>query len=240
MKVEAHIIAYNESEVIALTIKHYLGFCSRVVIYDNYSTDNTREIALSLGAEVVPFGIEGVLSDDEYIKVKNNVWKGSDADWVIVCDTDEIIWHDQIKDFLWQHIGKCSMIRTYGWQIMSYDMPKESFLEITNGFHYENYSKFAVFDPKMLTEISYVVGCHDCRPQGKVIKSEDFLYLLHYSNIGGPERLIKKHASYRPRLSERNLRWGMGIHYTYTDEQRVKEWKERYEKSKILFALGTT
>lgn len=52
MKIEAHIIAWNENETIHLTIKHYQQFCSKIIIYDNYSTDNTRSICESMGCEV--------------------------------------------------------------------------------------------------------------------------------------------------------------------------------------------
>jgi len=239
MKIEAYIIAFNEAEVITFTLRHYLNFCDTVYVYDNHSTDRTTEIAKQMGAIVIPFGIPGVLSDDEYLKVKNYAWKNSDADWVIVVDTDEIIYHPWIRHVMEQSITNGDTIMTtYGWQIMSHAMPQYQWSEINNGFHYENYSKSAVFSPR-LKEIGYVYGCHEARPVGHVQYSKEKLLLAHYANVGGPERLCRKHAMYRTRLSERNRRWGLGVHYMTpdihqegkTDEQRIKEWNERYEQS---------
>lgn len=231
MKVVARIIAWNEAEVIRLTISHYQKFCDHVIVYDNHSTDNTADIARSMGAEVVPFGLPGVLSDDEYLKVKNHAWKGSDADWEIIVDTDEVIYHPSIVNVLERSLeAGDTIMTTWGWQIMSLAVPRFYWLEVKHGYHYSNYSKSAVFSPR-LQEIGYVYGCHEAKPKGHVQYSKDTLLLAHYSNIGGPWRLIKKHAAYRERLSDRNRRFGLGVHYTYSDEQRINEWNERYAQS---------
>jgi len=100
MNIDCFFIGFNESETIHLTIRHYKTFCRNVYYYDNFSTDDTRDIAELEGAIVRMFGIEEQLNDQEYIKLKNNCWKGSDADWVIVCDADEILWHENLIDIL--------------------------------------------------------------------------------------------------------------------------------------------
>lgn len=233
MKIEAHIIAWNESETIHLTIKHYQRICSKVIIYDNYSTDNTRSICESMGCEVKLFGIEGVLSDVEYTKLKNNCWKGSDADWVIVCDADEILdapfHYLDYRPFNW--LGSPTILRTFGWNVFHEDVPSENWLDITKGFHDPNYSKLCIFNPKEIKEINYVHGCHVAKPTGNAQYSSDVLTLFHYRNVGGPERLVKRHELYRPRMSAHNIKWNMGDHYLHDDERRIKEWYEQYEKS---------
>lgn len=239
MKVEAHVMAWNEAETIHLTIKHYQKLCDRIVLHDNYSTDNTREIALELGCDVRLFGTKGVLDDREYTKLKNSCWKGSDADWVIVVDADEIL--DTNRDFLEKlrrlHFG---MISTYGWQVVSHEMPKDDWLEITNGYHYENYSKYCIFNPAMVKEINYIHGCHVCKPEGVFCTTNETarITLFHYRNVGGVDRLIKRHAMYRERMSDWNIRWKAGGHYLYEDEQRIKEWNEAYDRSKPYYSHG--
>lgn len=225
MNVHAHIIAWNESETIHLTIRHYQKFCSKIHIYDNYSTDNTREIAESMGCEVSLFGIEGVLSDVEYTSLKNNVWKGSTADFVIVCDADEIfegpgVWNKDV-----------TIYKTFGWNVFHENVPRETWQEITTGFYDPQYSKLVCFNPSQIKEIGYVHGCHVAKPVGNVVYSNGSSPLLHYRNVGGPERLIKRHALYRPRMSEHNLKWSMGGHYLHDDERRRKEWYEGLAKS---------
>ena len=73
MKIEAYILTWNESDIIGLVIKHYQKFCDKVIILDNYSSDNTCQIAESMGCEVRKFGTQ-FFDDAENMKVKNNCW----------------------------------------------------------------------------------------------------------------------------------------------------------------------
>ncbi len=237
--VEAFIIAYNEAETIHLTLSHYFQFCDKITLYDNYSNDGTAYIAGSMGAEVKSFGTPGVLSDEDYLTVKNNCWKKSKADWVIVCDSDEIIWHQHLEtEFKLQKEVGATIFKTIGWDVVSHDMPKDSFMDITNGYRNENYSKLAVFNPQAIKEIGYKYGCHVAKPSGNIVYADMSLLLMHYRNIGGPHRLVDRHAIYRPRMSEKNRRFGLGCHYEYTDEQRIKEWEEKYAGSVELCKAG--
>jgi glycosyltransferase involved in cell wall biosynthesis len=245
MQIEAHILAWNREDTIAFTIKHYQSFCSEVTIYDNYSTDRTREIAESLGADVVTFGREGVLDDAEYIAIKNNCWKGSDADWVIVVDDDEILSGyyisvtNQLK--LAQDSG-ATIIKPQGFNIYSNIMPKETWLELKKGILDDNYSKLCCFNPKAIKDIGYIYGCHDARPKGRV-RIVEKLWLLHYRAVGGVERLIDRHHEYEPRRqkSQINMRWDLGKHYRqsveYPDLVR-QEFKECLERSVPFYEAG--
>lgn len=237
--VEAFIVGWNESDTIRLTLSHYNSFCEKVTLFDNYSTDGTPDIARDMGATVKQFGTPGVLSDDDYLTVKNNCWKKSQADWVVVCDADEILWHPHLGTelFLQREAGS-TIFNTVGWDVVSHDMPKDSFFEITNGYRNENYSKLSIFNPRQIKEIGYKYGCHVAKPSGNVVYADIKLVLVHYRNIGGPQRLVGRHALYRPRMSEKNRRFGLGCHYEYTDEQRIKEWYEKYDNSGELRLAG--
>lgn len=229
--IEAFIICWNEEETIQLTIDHYKTFCDRITFYDNFSDDDTANIIIKNGCKIVHFGNAGKLEDKEYIKVKNSCWKNSKADWVIVCDCDEIIWHEDIRATLNHEkaLGN-TVFDTYGFDIFSEDMPKKSFLEIQTGIYSENYSKTAVFSPK-IKSINYVYGCHVADPVGNVRYCTKKLNLFHYRNIGGAKRLIDRHKIYRGRMSEFNKKVGLGIHYTYDDERRVNDWYEQYNRA---------
>lgn len=234
--IEAHIVAWNEAETIHLTIKHYQKFCSRIVLWDNHSTDNTREIAKSMGCIVKTFGRPGELSDRAYIELKNECWKlshpGPDRrDWVVIVDTDEILKHSKFRLRLAEQMG-CTIIKTQGWNVFSHDMPKDDWLEITNGHEENNYSKTVIFDPKQITDINFRIGCHVSSPRGNVRFSTEAMYLLHYRNVGGPQRLIDRHNLYRERMSEENRQRQWGFHYLVSDEERVREWEEKYQKSR--------
>jgi len=220
--IEAYIIAYNEIETIKLTIQHYQSFCSSVTIFDNFSDDGTPELAKHLGATVMTFGRKGELNDAEYLKIKNRAWKKSKADFVIIVDADEILEPPTETD--------CTIFKTQGFNIYSHEMPKESYSEILTGIPDDNYSKSVIFSPKHITDINYAYGAHSCDPKGDVRYSKEILTLFHYRALGGPERMVKRHAMYRKRMGYLNKQLGLGSHYNYDDERRVKEWFEYYFK----------
>jgi glycosyltransferase involved in cell wall biosynthesis len=249
MKIEAFILCWNESDILSMVIRHYKKFCDHVIIYDNYSTDSSQLIAESMGCDVKKFGKPGVLDDQAYLDVKNNCWKSSNADWVIVCDCDEIlvpeyITLERIFNKLEKHIhgiGNTHIIKPIGWNIYSESMPTNDLLEITTGYFFENYSKCVMFSPK-LKEIGFEPGAHKCNPVAdfdiiKSVSTQDTsakLYLLHYKHIGGVERLLKRNKEYMKRMSANNKRKGWGCHYWQPEAQTRREFAERLAISKPL------
>lgn len=237
MKVHAHILAFNEAETIHLTIKHYRQFCDRITIFDNFSTDNTRGIAEGLGCEIRPFGIAGVLDDKEYLKVKNHCFKGSDADWVIVCDADEIL-DVTIQDLKTATFYDRTIFKTHGWNIFSNEMPKESWGEISTGIADANYSKLILFNPQKIKEINYVPGCHVAKPEGEVRYDDQELTLFHYKHVGGAKRIADRHALYNSRLSDWNKKFRCGFQYSEPREQTIKYFNECLAKSSPFSQAG--
>lgn len=242
MIIDAHLLCYNEKDIMPFVIKHYASFCDRVIIHDNHSTDGSAELARSMGCEVIPFG-DKFFNDQHNMDEKNDCWKGLDADWVIVSDMDEILFSNagnpiaSILATLEMHKNRgTTILHTIGWQIMSEEMPKESLLEISNGYEFSNYAKSIIFNPKALTEINYGPGAHDCSPEGNVVWSHGpALHVLHYKHIGGVERTIKRYKEYMKRMSKVNLQRGWGIHYKQNEKQLRREWAERMSKSVKLF-----
>lgn len=245
MKVETYIVTWNREDVIHLTVNYYKQL-GKVIVYDNFSDDKTREICESLGAEVRLFGRAGVLDDQAYIDVKNNCWKGSQADWVIIVDDDEILWHPNLLNILIESticsIPVCAF-KPNGYSIYSDSMPINSWLEITTGFEDEKYSKICCFNPQKIQSINYVYGCHECNPvtNGISVIANRGINLLHYHGVGGAERMIKRHQLYEPRRqkSQVNMRWGLGKEYGYSAESKRKWFQEQLEKSSTLFEDGT-
>lgn len=233
MKIDCFFIAWNEAETIHLTIRHYQKFCRSVTVFDNFSTDNTRDIAEENGAIVKLFGVEGQLNDHEYLKVKNNCWKGSDADWVIVCDADEILYHQYLGEFLAEEKAKgTSIISPAGYSMYSNDAPRETWFDIRTGIRDEAYSKLICFDPKAITEIGYIYGCHEAKPQGRVKYATDQAKLLHYKYVGGIERTLARHRLYEARKAPINRRWNLGHVYGMNEDLQRKNFYENLEASK--------
>ncbi len=215
MKVEVHLCSYNEAEILPFTLRHYATFCSRIVIHDNYSTDNSRELAKDAGAEVVDWGIRGVIDEAQLCAVKNGAWKGTEADWVIVGDADEFIYFpggafDTLSAY---EANQETVIKPQGFEMFSDEYPKgdrQIYDYVFMGApDIQWYSKPALFSPKRVKEIAYGYGAHSCTgllKNGKTFTNPTIFtdpptYFLHYKHIGGVERLAKRYdASYSRQL----------------------------------------
>ena len=93
MNITIYTIAYNESILIKFMIEHYRSRFPNchIIVYDNYSTDNTVEIASALGCEIRYFDTNNQIFDNKYLELKNNFWRDAQTDWVLVCDVDELL-----------------------------------------------------------------------------------------------------------------------------------------------------
>lgn len=77
MNITIYTLTYNEAYMLPHFIAHYrrnFPDC-RIVVYDNESTDNTRQIAETAGCEVRINATGGKLDDMRYLEIKNNCWK---------------------------------------------------------------------------------------------------------------------------------------------------------------------
>ncbi len=184
-------------------------------MYDNHSTDGSQALAESLGFEIVTFGQDGRLDDEEYRSLKNNIWKeerwnGQKAHYVIVCDADEFLSIPPAYLSTEIPLGTAPIVQ--GFNMISEVLPVNDIFEINTGEPSVNYSKQAIFAPREIEEINFVHGCHKNYISGNVT-THGFCTLHHFRCIGGVQRLIDRHAEYRPRLSKFNLKHGMGVHY---------------------------
>lgn len=232
MKIHLFFINWNDAFYIP-HIKENYHYCEKIVMFDNYSTDNSCQIAQSLGMEVRKFGKSGQLNDQHYIDVKDQCWKESRelADYVIVCDADEFL-----KGDIMSLTSSLPKVQGYNFVSESMDLPN-----VNTGYPDEQYSKRIIFDPKRIEEIGYVHGAHVCKPKGD-ISDHDQLSLHHYRALGGWRRLYERHRDYCKRMSPFNRKHNMGHHYLAAEqEERVakdlkrKEFEIMMERSTVLF-----
>lgn len=223
MRIVLYFINWNDSYYLPFIKDHYGRFCEEIIMYDNYSSDRSMELALELGFNVRHFGMKNQLNDQHYLDVKNNCWKecrNKGIDYVIVCDADEFI----TPDFKTLSSLSPSAPKVTGYNMISEQLPSLSMMEINTGAYSEGYSKQAIFSPDRITEINYVHGCHKNYITGD-ITSEGNTTLYHYRMIGGVDRIISRHADYRKRMSRFNKQHKMGFHYEHSDDAKREEWR---------------
>ena len=82
MNISAYIIAYNEEEKIRPAVNSVL-WADEIIVADSYSTDNTAEIAASLGARVIQVPFDG------FGNLRNTAIAACQGKWIFSLDADE-------------------------------------------------------------------------------------------------------------------------------------------------------
>lgn len=90
LKITATIITFNEAARIADAIKS-VSWADEVLVVDSESTDDTREIAKSLGAKVIVNKWPGFPAQ------KNFAAQNAEHDWIFSLDADEVV-SENLKD----------------------------------------------------------------------------------------------------------------------------------------------
>lgn len=231
MRIEVFTICWNEIDIIPFFVRHYKTFCDKITVFDNYSSDGSDVLLSKLGCEVIKYG-GNELDDREYLRIKNGAWKESTADYVIVCDMDEFLYHQDIKNYL---VGsKANIFETQGIDMFSNKMPPlgmQIYDYIKTGVESPAYSKRVIFSPS-IENINYDYGCHKSHPEGNLMwdKSRE-LKVLHYRNIGGAQRLLKRHKAYQERMCHYNKKMGLGKHYLRSDLQIISDFERSLKLS---------
>lgn len=190
-------------------------------LYDNNSTDNTVEIAKNLGFNIFKAKSNGELRDDLLLHFKNNVWKNSKADFVIVCDVDE--WINIPSD-----ISNYTIIKSEGWNMVGDG--EQTPAQIDKGVYSFYYDKTCVFSPKHIQEINYTIGGHTCNPVGNLVYYPINPKLYHMKFIS-QEFLLKKYDLIKRSLSDINKMYGWSRHYLVSEQEIINEYREILKNS---------
>lgn len=214
-----YTICYNEALMLPFFIRWYrLRFQGcRIVVYDNGSTDDSREIALSAGCEVRDFDTGGQLSDSAYLDIKNHCWKDAATDWVLIADVDELCDVDEVMIQILDGRG-VTIVPFEAYDMINKD-DNTDIEGIAYGIRSPRYDKYYLFNRRHITEINYTPGCHTAAPHGYIDFgiNKERLVARHYKYIN-PDYTIARYAEFRRRMSDDNKRKGMGSHYFSSDD----------------------
>lgn len=242
--VHAFFLCYNEANILPHLLKHYLSFCEQVTILDNNSTDNSIEIINSFpNTDIIPFDSNEEFHDGVHIKIKNHVWKSSvgTADYVILGDADEFLYHDNMVDFLKESKQKgITLFKPEGYHMVAdEDMvisPEDNLLEIVKeGVRTSVLDKMMMFDCNKISNINYNFGCHNASPVGEIVLSTDSsLKMLHYKFLGLEDHKYKQKIR-AERLSGFNKQHGFGLYYLFNEEEQTNDYLSYLNKREKVF-----
>ena len=231
MKIQVFAICYNEEKLLPYFLRHYSTFCDQIIIYDNYSTDSGPDICHENSkVNLVEYNTGNEIRDDIYLEIKNNCWKDADADWVIICDIDELVYGHEIRTYLESTEFTAILPAMYNMYCEEFPTTKgQIYDEVKIGLHYG--SKLNLFRPGEIKEINYDPGCHVAHPEGNVIVNEHSdLKTLHMRYLS-KEYVIERNAMSFKRLSSVNKQMGWGIHYTFPREKIISEFDAEFSKA---------
>jgi hypothetical protein len=232
MLIETYILANNEERLLPYIMRHYAMF-SNVILLESNSTDNTVELAKLYGAEVWSYRMPDEINENWYCTIKNNCWKKSKADWVIVVDADEFVYHPQLKKYLEK--TPYTIFKPPFFQMFSADFPKtenQIYKEVFMGKLETIYAKTNIFKPSAITDINYSIGSHGAIPSGDVrMPDTTEIKTLHFRWLG-KEFVHQRNVRTNKRRSDLNREMGWGDHTAWSYE-KLSEFMDEEMKNLI-------
>lgn len=223
---------WNEEKIILDFIQWYRSRVPEclITIYDNYSTDNTVDIALDNDCEVRFFNSGDEMDEQTLMKVRNNCWKDSEAEWCLVVDADELV------DVTIEKLNTLSEFSVNIFKCDGYEMfgtEEDTIKTLTQGCKSAGYCKPVLFKTKHFEEINFAPGSHNASPVAKVevIWGEPVFKMFHTkwrSWTNGIER-AKLLAE---RRSQHSKDMGWNFHYSL-DESIHRDYYENGMKNRI-------
>lgn len=221
-------MARNEVRIIPYLMRHYKQF-AKVIFIESNSTDDTVKVATSLGAEVHQYVMKDELSDQTHVDIKNKCWIGSKADWVIVVDADEFVYHEDIVAVLSR--SKATIIQPSFHNMFSEKFPTtkgQIYEEVTMGTEDGGIwkSKPILFRPTEIKSMNWHPGSHYASPEGNVIMDYDSGIKILHMRFLSREYVIKRYFEQSGRMSEDNLRNEWALQYFWDKEKIDKLFDE--------------
>jgi hypothetical protein len=234
MIVHLYAQCWNDERMLPFFFRHYDRLVDRYFIFDDGSVDATAAILAS--HPCVQLGRLPRSAPDSFVLYEqafsNACWKQSrgEADWVIVTDIDEHLFHPEGREYL-QRCGGAgvTLIPALGFQMISEkppepadDLPKSHRL----GSPWIQMMKPSIFNPAAVTEINFTPGRHRARPEGRVkVPERDEMMLFHYKYLGLPETL-ERHRMLSTGLGTQDREMGWGHKYAWSESELRSDWNQ--------------
>ena len=233
MKVHLYSWCWNDGHMLPFLFRHYDALVERYVIYDDGSTDGSLDILRAhdrVELRKADFTADRTSLLNSGMTLAQECWKESrgGADWVIVTEIDEHLYHRDFPTYLASCKSKgVTIIPALGYQMLSNSFPSVDITlcqSLTKGAPWVQMNKLNIFSPNAVEEINYTPGRHTCEPVGEIVlPSRDELLLLHYKYLGF-ERTHERHEQYAARLRQADIAVGYAHKWRWSREQLRKDW----------------
>ena len=240
MKILAAIPVYNEEAILKNCLDHYSSFCDKIIVWDNESTDKTREVARSYEkVEVRTFASQGYDEMSVLNVLADSKCEATGVyDWVVLPDADEIVVlkdgspvRQYLKETDADYVRAAGYCFVHSPDEQKIDTDRPFISQRRYGYACDAYSKPIIFRPS--APIGLQPGKHDVARLSECKELNDKkLALLHYEMIDFDMYVYRKNR--RP-LSEMNIKYGWSAkRFCRPIEVIAEHWRAAVGKSKDL------
>lgn len=184
MRVHCYCICRNEEFVMPYFLRHYSTFCDRITVYDDQSTDRTREIVRAHpSAVLVDYPYSTGLDDLAFLELYTRSFRDDRgvADWSICVDADEFAYLPNMRSELERALSLgWDCVWSTGYVMVHPTLPTTSgqiYDEAYNGVRSGNYNKTVIVSPH--SSLTWTPGRHHVHLNGSSRHSLG-VKLLHY------------------------------------------------------------
>lgn len=231
MIIHVYSICWNEEKMLPFFFRHYDDIVDQYFIFDNGSTDRSLSIL-----EAHPKVTVGSFETKEHslvltaLDLFNQFWKNSigKADWIIVCDVDEHLYHTDLRAYLEDCQAQgITLVTPLGFEMVTDTFPDEASKlceTVQHGVRRHMYDKPQIFNPNAITETNFTPGRHRAAPVGNIISPPTIeIVLLHYKYLGF-EYVNSRFSILQQGLQHLDIAHGYGVQYSWGEQQRFQEF----------------
>lgn len=245
MRITLYAQCWNDEFMLPYFFRHYDPLVEKYVIFDDDSTDSTLSILRSHSkVEIRRFARSDpesfVLSEQS---LSNECWKESrgKADWVIVTDVDEHLYHYNIYNYLMDCAKSgVTIVPALGFQMISESLPNSEDIlceSCTRGVPWRKMMKASIFNPTEIQEICFATGRHQARPIGNIrVPYCDQLTLLHFKYLGF-SHTYSRHRSLASGLGSKDVASRWGYKYLWSQEQFREDWDNVWRSATDIMSI---
>ena len=252
MTIHLYTLCYNEMSILPWVIDYWKQIpVTKAIVYDNESTDGSVDYLKQFDwIEVRHFETDG-MNDSVQKDIKNKAWKESKgvADFVIVCDLDEVIYSKNLGSIIKKMKDEDYNVLGMPWYMLcatEHPQHEEGKLlhevapdhwcnqRINHDGKHEHLGKFMLFDPNRVDDMGYSVGCHISHPSPSLRLLEDTsgqVVSLHINKGFSEDYFVNWRKKAYDRLSTENKSHGFCYEYGWSEEQQRKWYRDNASNS---------
>jgi len=243
MQIHLYLLCFNEEIMLPKTVEHYKRYIPncKITIYDNESTDNSVNIARSLGCSIVSWNSNNEINDIMYRDIKNKCWKDVHDGWIIVADMDEWLCVSE-QDLIEEYNQGTTILTVKGFNMIGdskrVDLKDIDVHGLTDGIYCIGESKRLCFLREKIQEMNYSCGAHRCNPTGEIVYSEKIYINKHMVYLGLDFWINKNKVRFVRATSMQKI--GLAVHYSDNDEILNKKYIQRTNPKHIINIISCT